>query len=153
VTVPVAEFQFLALDPRLIVIPVDADLVARLGVKVYKTAQEPFKFPDAVLVSHGGAGYGEVAFQVDAQTPQYFRMDNRIIKHLIGEFTPTAGDLVFAKTGELIGIMVNSDYCAVIDSFLPAKTIKTGDDTADQHTGKLLAEMNSRLLRLPLRLQ
>jgi hypothetical protein len=80
-------------------------------------------------------------------------MDNRLIKHLIGEFTPTAGDLVFAKTGELIGIMVNSDYCAVVDNFLSVKTIKAGDDTLDQHTGKLIAEMNSRLLRLPSRLQ
>ena len=153
VTAPISEFQFLALDPRLIVIPVDADLAARLGVKVYKTALDPYKFPEAVLVSHGGAGYGEVTFQVDSQTPRYVRMDNRLIKHLIGEFTPTAGDLVFAKTGELIGIMVNSDYCAVVDNFLSVKTIKAGDDTLDQHTGKLLAEMNSRLLRLPSRLQ
>ncbi len=153
VTAPIGEFQFLALDPRLIVIPVEADLAARLGVKVYKTALEPFKFPEAVLVSHGGGGYGEVPFQLDAQTPRYVRMDNRIIKHLIGEFTPTAGDLVFAKTGELIGIMVNSDFCAVVDSFLPAKTIKTGESTLDQHTGNLLAEMKSRLLSLPLRLQ
>ena len=153
VMAPVSEFQFLDLDPRLIVIPVDADLAARLGVKVYKTALEPFKFPEAVLVSRGGAGYGEVPFKVDAQTPQYVRMDNRIIKHLIGDFTPTAGDLVFSKTGDLIGIMVNSDYCAVIGNFLPAKTIKTGDDVLDQHTGGVIAERNSRLLRLPSRLQ
>ena len=153
VTAPVSEFQFLALDPRLIVIPVDAELAARLGVKVYKTALEPFKFPEAVLVSRGGAGYGEVPFKLDAQTPQYVRMDNRIIKHLIGEFTPTAGDLVFAKTGELIGIMVNSDYCAVIDNFLPAKTIKTGEDTLDQHTGGILAAADARLMSLPSRLQ
>jgi multidrug efflux pump subunit AcrA (membrane-fusion protein) len=153
VMAPIGVFQFLALDPRLIVIPVDEELAARMGVKVYKTAAEPFKFPDAVLVSRGGAGYGEVPFKVDPQTPQYVRMDNRIIKHLIGEFTPTAGDLVFSKTGDLIGIMVNSDYCAVVDSFLHTRTITTGEDTLGQHTGSILAERNSRLLRLPSRLQ
>jgi chemotaxis protein histidine kinase CheA len=153
VTAPVGEVDFLSIDPRVLVIPVEADLVARLGVKVYKTALEPFKFPEAVLVSHGGAGYGEVPFKVDPQTPQYVRMDNRLIKHLIREFTPTAGDLVFSKTGELIGIMVNSDYCAVVDNFLSAKTIKTGVSTLDQHTSGILAEMNSRLLGLPSRLQ
>lgn len=152
-TATVGEIQFLALDPRIVVIPVDADMAARLGVKVYRTAAEPFKFPDAVLISQGGAGYGEVPFQVDPQTPQYVRMDNRIIKHLTGEFTPTAGDLVFSKTGELIGIMVNNDYCAVIDTLLAARTIKTGANTLDQHTGGILAEMNSRLLRLPPKLQ
>ena len=153
VTAPIGEFQFLSLDPRLIMIRVDADLAARLGVKVYKTALDPFKFPDAVLVSHGGAGYGEVPFQLDSQTPGYVSMDNRFIKHLIGEFTPSSGDLVFAKTGELIGIMVNSDFCAVLGDFQPARTIKTGDDTVEQHTGKVLAEMNARLLRLPERLR
>jgi predicted nucleic acid-binding Zn-ribbon protein len=156
VMAPVSEFQFLELDPRLIVIPVDAELAARLGVKVYKTALEPFKFPEAVLVSRGGAGpgaYGEVPFKVDPETPQYVRMDNRIIKHLIREFTPTAGDLVFSKTGDLIGIMVNSDYCAVVGNFLPAKTVKTGDNVIDQHVGGVIAERISRLLRLPSRLQ
>lgn len=153
VTAPIAELQFLSLDPRLIVIPVDADLAARLGVKVYPTALEPFKFPEAMLVSYGGTGYGSVAFKVDAQTPQYVRMDNRLIKHLAGDFTPSAGDLVFSQTGELLGIMVNSDYCAVIDNFLPTRTIRTGDDTRDEHTGEIQAAMAARLQRLPLRLQ
>jgi chemotaxis protein histidine kinase CheA len=152
-TGPVDEIQFLTLDPRVVVIPVDPDLAARLGAKVYKTALDPFKFPDAVLVSRGGTGYGEVPFRLDPQTPQYVRMDNRIIKHLFGEFTPSAGDLVLARTGELIGIMVNSDYCAVIDKFVPAQTIKTGEDTLDQHTGATLADLKSRLLRLPAQLQ
>jgi predicted nucleic acid-binding Zn-ribbon protein len=152
-TASVAEFQFLSLDPRIIVIPVDTDLAARLGVKVYQTALEPFKFTEAVLVSSGGKGYGEVSFKLDARTPQYVRMDNRLIKHLAGEFTPSAGDLVFSKTGELLGIMVNSDYCAMIDNFLPAKTIKTGDSVPGQHTGEILAGMVARLQGLPSRLQ
>jgi X-X-X-Leu-X-X-Gly heptad repeat protein len=153
VTAPISEVQFLALDPRILVIPVEADLAARLGVKIYPTALEPSKFPEAVLVSRGGAGYGEVPFKLDAQTPQYVRMDNRLIKHLTGDFTPSSGDLVFSKTGELIGIMVTSDYCAVIDNFLPAKTIKTGASTLDQHTSGILAYLNARLQRLPSRLQ
>jgi X-X-X-Leu-X-X-Gly heptad repeat protein len=153
VTAPISEVQFLALDPRIMVIPVEADLAARLGVKIYPTALEPSKFPEAVLVSRGGAGYGEVPFKLDAQTPQYVRMDNRLIKHLTGDFTPSSGDLVFSKTGELIGIMVTSNYCAVIDNFLPAKTIKTGASTLDQHTSGILAYLNARLQLLPSRLQ
>ena len=153
VTAPITELQFLSLDPRLIVIPVDADLAARLGVKVYKTALEPFKFPEAMLVKNGGTGYGEVPFKLDQQTPQYVQMDNRLIKHLMGDFTPSWGDLVFSKTGELIGIMVNNNYCAVIDNFFAARTIKTGTDTTDQHTSAVLATMAARLQGLPLRLQ
>ncbi len=153
VTAPVSEVQFLSLDPRIIVIPVDADVAARLGVKIYQTAADPFKFSEAMLVSNGGAGYGEVAFKVDAQTPQYVHMDSHFLKRLMGEFSPSAGDLVFAKTGELLGIMVNRDYCAVIDNFLPSKTIKTGDNTRDQHTSDVLTAVISRLRGLPLKLQ
>ena len=153
VTAPVTEIHFLSLDPRIIVIPVDAELAARLGVKVYQTALAPFKFTEAMLVSSGGKGYGEVAFKLDAQTPQYVRMDNRLIKHLVGDFTSSAGDLVFSKTGELLGIMVNSDYCAVIDNFVSATTIKTGDNTLDQHTSAILASLSARLQSMPTRLQ
>ena len=153
VTASVAEFQFLSLDPRIIVIPVDADLAARLGVKVYQTALEPFKFTEAMLVSSGGKGYGEVSFKLDARTAQYVRMDNRLIKHLVGEFTPSAGDLVFSQTGELLGIMVNSDYCVMIDNFLPARTIKTGDSAPGQHISAIQTEMILRLQGLPSRLQ
>ena len=153
VSAPAPELDFLSLDPRVIVLPVDADLAARLGVKVYPTALEPFKFPEAMLVARGGTGYGSVEFKLDARTPQYVRMDNRLIKHLFGDFTPSAGDLVFSQTGEILGIMVNSDYCAVIDNFLAARTIRTGDDTRDEHTGAVQAAMSGRLLALPDRLQ
>ncbi len=153
VTAPITEVRFLSLDPRIIVIPVDADLAARLGVKIYQTALDPFKFSEAMLVSNGGAGYGEVAFKLDPQTPQYVHMDNHFFKRLMGEFSPSSGDLVFSKTGELLGIMVNRDYCAVIDNFLATTTIKTGDDAKDQHTREILTAMISRLQRLPFRLQ
>jgi hypothetical protein len=106
-----------------------------------------------MLVSNGGSGYGEVPFKLDAQTPQYVRMDNRFFKRLAGEFTPSTGDLVFSKTGELLGIMVNDDFCAVIDNFLPARTIKTGEKVPDQRTGAILNELVARLHRLPFRLQ
>ena len=106
-----------------------------------------------MLVSSGGKGYGEVSFKLDARTAQYVRMDNRLIKHLVGEFTPSAGDLVFSQTGELLGIMVNSDYCVMIDNFLPARTIKTGDSAPGQHISAIQTEMILRLQGLPSRLQ
>ena len=40
--------------------PLAHRIAAALGVKVYPTALEPFKFPEAVLVNGGGKGYGEV---------------------------------------------------------------------------------------------
>ena len=146
--------QFLSLDPRVLVLPVDPSQATALGVKVYATALEPFKFPEAVLIHVGGSGgYGEVGFKLDPSQPGYVRVDNRILKRLFGDFAPSRGDLVLSKTGELLGIMVNSDFCALVTNFLPAKTLTTGNDVKAQHTSVLLNELYARVHMLPLKLQ
>ena len=152
-TVAVTSLNFLALDPRIVAVPVDTTRAASLGVKIYQTALDPFKFPNAVLISSGGKYYGEVAFKLDPELPQYVKMDNRFFKRLFGDFAPSTGDLVLSQTGELLGIMVNSDYCAVINNFLTAKTITTGEAIADQHTGTTIEALDARLHSLPLKLQ
>ena len=126
---------------------------AALGVKVYPTALEPFKFPEAVLVNGGGKGYGEIGFKLDAAQPGYVRLDNRLFKRLFGDFAPSRGDLVLSKTGELLGIMVNSDYCALVTNFLPLKTLRTGDDVKAQHSAEMLNDLAARVRLLPLKLQ
>ncbi len=149
----VPAMQFLSVDPRVLVLPVDPQQATALGVKVYQTALEPFKFPEAVLVNGGGKGYGEVGFKLDAAQPGYVRVDNRFFKRLFGDFSPSRGDLVLSKTGELLGIMVNSDYCALVTNFLPFRTITTGDDVRAQHTSTVLNDLAARVQSLPLKLQ
>jgi uncharacterized coiled-coil DUF342 family protein len=144
---------FLALDPRIIAIPVAQDQAAALGVKIYQTALNPFKFPNAVLISDGGKGYGEVPFKLDSSTPGYVKMDTHFFKRLAGAFSPSTGDLVLSETGELLGIMVNNSYCVIVDNFLPAKTLATGDDVAAQQTGEVLNTLIARLGDMPYRLQ
>jgi hypothetical protein len=145
--------DFLALDPRVVAIPVTADQVAALGAKVYPIAKEPFKFPEAVLISAGGKGYGTVGFKLDAGHPGYVQVDNRLFKRIFGDFAPSRGDLVFSQTGELLGIMVNSDYCALIGNFAAATVINTGADTAAQQTGRLIDALGARVRAMPMALQ
>jgi hypothetical protein len=143
----------LAFDPRVVAIPVDAAQAAALGSKVYTIAADPFKFPEAVLISGGGEGYGEVAFTLDAAQPGYVRVDNRLLKRLFGTFAPSRGDLVLSKSGELLGIMVNRDYCALVKDFSSVATIRTGDDTLAQTTGALLDGLAARVKGFPFELQ
>lgn len=145
--------MFLTIDPRVVAVPVTDAQVAALGVKVYKTAADPFKFPEAVLVNGGGKGYGEVAFKLDATEPGYVKVDNRLLKRLFGTFAPSRGDLVLSKTGELLGIMVNSDYCAVVGNFQPLARITTGDNVKSQRTGDLLNGLAAQVRAKPLKLQ
>ncbi|WP_438481845.1 hypothetical protein [Oleiharenicola lentus] len=151
INVPVNQLQFLQLDPRLIAVPVDTSVTALLGGKVYQLAKEPFKFPEAVLVRADDGKYGDTALRIDQANPNYLRLDNRIVTRLFGEISPKRGDLVFSKSGELIGMMVNNEYCAVLGNFTPAATLNTG--TPEPKTSSVLGGAYSRLMRLPFKLQ
>ena len=91
-------------------------------------------------------------FRIDAANSNYVKLDNRIVTRLFGEIAPKRGDLVFSKTGDIIGIMVNSDYCAVLGNFAPAYALKTGDNP-EPKTSVILADVYTRLQRLPIKLQ
>ncbi len=149
----IRELSFLALDPRVIVAPVESAQAALLGAKVYKLAAEPFKFPEAVLVRAEDGKYGETPFRIDAQNPGYVKVDNRIVTRLFGEFSPKRGDLMFSKSGDLIGIMVNDGYCLVLGNFRPAHTLIAGAEVAQAGTGAVFSDLAARWSRLPYRLQ
>jgi hypothetical protein len=151
--VPAATVQFLAQDPRIVVLPMEPAQAASLGAKVYPLAADPFKFPDAVLIDGGGRGYGEVGFKLDPSEPGFVRVDNRLFNRMFGDFAPKRGDLVFSKTGELLGIMVNNDYCAVLKNFAPLKAIRTGTDIREQSTGALFDDIIARVRAMPIRMQ
>jgi hypothetical protein len=147
-----ATLDFLSVDPRVVAVPVDASQVAALGVKVYPLAADPFKFPDAFLIS-GNRGYGEVGFKLDPAQPGYVRLDNRFFKRLFGDFAPSRGDLVFSRTGEFLGLMVNNTFCALVRDFVPAQALRTGDDVAAEKTGSLIDSLGARVRSMPPELQ
>jgi hypothetical protein len=60
---------------------------------------------------------------------------------------------VFSKSGELLGMMVNSDYCVLLKDFTPMATIPAGDDTPSPHTSALLDSLSARVQGMPIELQ
>lgn len=121
--------RFLDADPRVVLVPLTPAQVERLGSLPYLIAPEdPFKFSEAVLVNSRGDYYGEVEFKLDAATPGYVRMQSRIFSALFGEFSPSTGDLVLSKTGELLGVMVNRRYCVLITNLANRRGIEVGGE-------------------------
>lgn len=143
-TVRPTRLEFASLDPRVLVVPLTAEQAERLGGEPYLLALEPFKFPEAVLISAGGAGYGELTFKLDPKNPGYVRVDNRLVRRLFGDFAPSRGDLVLSKTGELLGVMVAPDTCALINNFLPQRALPLGEDIRATPTGPLLDAVAKR---------
>jgi hypothetical protein len=149
----IRSLSFDAQDPRVVMMSVTPADARRLGCKIYRLSGDPYKFQDAVLVGADEGYYGECNFQIEPSTPQYVKLDHNLFKGLFGKFNPSRGDLVFSRTGELLGIMVNNTYCLTVRNFNAAATFVFGQDLHDQHTGGTLSELYGYVFQLPLRFQ
>jgi hypothetical protein len=150
---PVPQINFLSIDPRVIVAPVTDQQARQLSARVYKLTADPLRFQDALLIGADEAYYGECRFSVDARNSGYLKMDRSFLGKLTGKFNPSAGDLVFSKSGDLIGMMVNKQYCALLRSFVPTATIPTGANLNSEAIGIRLATMQREIQQLPPELQ
>jgi hypothetical protein len=150
---PVRSLAFEARDPRVVLIPVTPAEARQLGCKIYELSADPFKFQDAVLVGANDGYYGECNFQIDLNEPQYVRLDRNLLKGLFGKFNPSRGDLVFSRTGELLGIMVNNSYCLTIRHFGASTALACDVDLRKQHTGGTLAKFYDDVFEMPMQLQ
>jgi hypothetical protein len=149
----VERISFLAADPRVLVVPVSETRARELNSKIYSIPSEPFKFQDAILVGSDEGYYGECKFQIEPENPQYVRMQRERFSWVTGKFAPSSGDLVFTKTGELLGLMVNKDYCLLLNEFSPTYHLRMGIGIGDQQTGLILSQLHGQVAKMPLRLQ
>ncbi len=151
--VPIHSIAFNQLDPRVVMIPVTPAEAQKFSDRTYRISSDPYKFQDAVLVGADEGYYGECNFQIDLNTPHYVKLDHSLLKGLFGKFNPSRGDLVFSRTGELLGIMVNNTYCLTLQAFAAAASIPFDRDLTHAHTGDTLSQLYSYVFQLPLRLQ
>jgi len=150
---PIRSVSFLLDDPRVVLIPVTSDEAQKFGCKAYEMVSDPFKFQDAVLVGAVDQYYGECRFQIDVSTPGYLRLDSSVLKGLFGKFNPSRGDLVFSRTGNLLGVMVNSSYCLMLSRFDITATFEFSQDVRNQRTGDTLTRLCNKLGGFPSKLQ
>jgi hypothetical protein len=150
--VQIGSLAFYLLDPRVVYIPISGSEARQLGAKVYHVSNDPFKFQDAVVIGAQEGYYGECNFQIDTTEPQYLRMDHNSLKGLFGKFNPSSGDLVFSKSGDLLGVMANSTYCVVLHHFDAAATFRFGPGVRNR-TAETLSTLYSAVAELPYKLQ
>jgi hypothetical protein len=151
VQVPIRSLSFHVQDPRVVFMPVTKAEVSQLGCKVYPISSDPYKFQDAVLVGAQEGGYGQCSFQIDLTTPEYVKLVRN--KVLFGKFSPSRGDLVFSRAGELLGVMANDNYCLMMHEFAESESLQFGPALQNIHTGEVLSRMYSYAYQLPSRLQ
>jgi hypothetical protein len=147
------EAFYLRADPRLVAVQVPDGLIEKSGIEVYAIASDPFRFGEAVLVRTRNNFYGEVPFTIDAENKQYLRMDTSLFKSLFGDFTPSRGDLVFSKNGELIGVMINNRYAALVRGLEPALALGLREGFNPAVAESAQTSQRQRLERLPASLR
>ena len=151
--IPIHSLSFLTQDPRVVFMPVTPAEASQLGCKIYPIASDPYKFQDAVVIGAQGDYYGQSSFQIDLNTPAYVKLDRNLLKGLFGKFNPSRGDLVFSRTGELLGIMANGTYCLMLHNFTATTTFPFGRDIRTQHTGDDLSRLFFQVFNLPSNLR
>ncbi len=149
----IQSLAFDSVDPRVVMIPVSDAAAKACGAQVFKVSADPYKFQNAVVVGTQEDYYGESNFQIDLTAPQYLKMDHSSLRALFGKFNPSSGDLVFSKTGTLLGVMVNNNYCVLIRGFSTSATLRFGPDGRNQPTAITLSKLYAVVAELPFKLQ
>jgi hypothetical protein len=150
---PIDSVSFCTMDPRVVLIPISASQARALGCKVYRLSQDPFKFQDAVVAGTQENYYGEVKFQMDLDTPQYLKMDRSSLRGLFGKFNPSTGDLVFSKSGDILGVMANNNYCLLIHSYGQGVLLRFGPTASSDVTAQTLSLLYAVVSQMPSKLQ
>ena len=138
---------FMRIDPRLMVIPVDPSALEGTDIKVYPIVLEPFRFPKAIVIDANRNYYGESSFKIHPDFSYALQMDKKIFSQLFGEFSPSRGDLVFAQTGEFMGLMVNNDLAALIDHISTSDTVWLGDLFDPERTNTIVTKLSAQIYR------
>lgn len=148
-TYPLKTLSFLSIDTRVLVIPLESAWTSLLESEPFYIATDPLKFEYAVLIDSENGTSGEAKFKVEINTPDHFRIDSRFLNRLMGEFSPKESDIMFSKTGDFLGVLVNKEYAVHIDNFVPAETVTLGQTDTIQQLQTGYTRMVNQIRRLP----
>jgi hypothetical protein len=149
----ILQVGFLTADPRLLVVAVSTQVGEQLGIHPFSLSEEPLKYPEAVLIGSDEGYYGETDFKLDHRDDRFLMMQSKLFNRLFGEFSPSRSDLVFAKTGSFMGLMINKQYCALVDNFNVDQKFIIGINYNSEQSEAVVSRQYKRLLNLSLDLQ
>ncbi|MCC5841062.1 MAG: hypothetical protein JJT96_13175 [Opitutales bacterium] len=142
----ILEVSFLRGDPRVLAVAVPREAVEGAGLMPFRLAEDPLRFPAAVVVSDERGFFGESRFRLQPGTQRYLNMDARLFNRLFGEFSPRRGDVVFAQSGELLGFMITDNVSVVLPDMRSMENLAIGQ-RFDAREARRVQERLQRLLQ------
>ncbi len=145
----ITNVYFLTEDPRLLAVYIPQNLIDTAGLQTFKLADEPLRFPDAVLIDNQDNGYGKVAFKLDPQDKRYLEMEGGLFTSLFGDFSPGSGDEVFSQMGDWIGLMVNGDTAMALPRLGVNAKVELGAKYDPSEYERILNAKRAQLQNMP----
>lgn len=142
----IVELSFLEADPRVIVVQIPNRFVESSDLTPFDLAQEPLRFPEVVLISNQLGEYGETSFKLLPGGQRYLTVPNRLFGRVFGsDFGASRGDYIFAKTGELMGVMLSSERGIILSDLQSTAELDLGDAFDPEAADRLSVRLTGRI--------
>ena len=101
--------------------------------EVYKFSNDPFQYPEVVVVQSENEKYGVSPYSIIPGNMKSIRLKNgSVISSLLGDFKSSRGNFLFSQGGEFLGLLHDGNESMLLDSMDFLKTIKLGSNFDSQ---------------------
>jgi hypothetical protein len=149
----VNQVGFLGTDPRLLFIPLPAQIVAGSGLEVFPLALQPERWEEAVLVKNDESNFGSAGFRRLTSSDRFLKMERPALGQLFSDFASSRGDLAFTKNGQFIGALTDTNHAVVINGFLAAGIVNIGSSYNAADHATTIDRLKDRVRTLPREVQ
>jgi len=142
------EIRFLTADPRILAIPLPRRLLEENEWEAARLATDPFHFERTVVINNRDHQFGESGFRLRTDGLDYVELDRRILSRIFGDFGPKTGNLVMTRSGNLLGVVVDSRHAPVLRSLKTDARIRLGDAFSSAESRETLERQRAAVPRL-----
>ena len=143
----------IAEDPRILAIEIPKDFIEKEKIEPMVCPENFFAYSDCVVINPSKFYYGQIPFRADFKNPEYAKLDVGLIQSVFGEFSPTSGDLVMTRSGNIIGCMLDGSLALLYKKITPVNSIQLGNKYNEKQTADFVKINSEKLKQLPLRLK
>ncbi len=115
-------------DPRLLALPISKKFVDSEKIKPLRKPDNFFTYPECVVINPKKFYYGTIPFRADFKNPLYAKLDTSLIESIFGEFSPSEGDFIISKNGDILGLMLDSSIAILLKKMTPYNALRLGNN-------------------------
>lgn len=147
-TFRLSEVRFLTADPRILAIPLPRRILEENQWEAARLSSDPFHFDRTVVINNRDNQFGESGFRLRPDGLNYVELDRRILSRIFGDFGPSTGNLVMTRSGDLLGVVVDSRHAPVLRSLDTGARIRLGDHFSSSESRSTLQNQRAAIPRL-----